>query len=125
MFLYREKFIDNRKTANRIIHVMYYKLIRLQDVHRKSFDSVIRTWTMMLGDIGFSDMFHSNFPSEEVRYPPATYAMFILFLLLSIIIANIWVRNISVTLIGCCPFNIVITQDTQLALVYNASSMSY
>ena len=49
----------------------------------------------MLGDIGYGDMFHPNDDSTRVRYQAVTYALFILFLLLGLIITNMWVSRNS------------------------------
>ena len=55
------------------------------------FGAVIRTWTMMLGDISYGELFHSEEDDGETHYKTMTYIVFIIFILLGLIITNMWV----------------------------------
>ena len=83
-------FLEFEKDYNGFYDNIYLST-PLQEEHETAFSSVIRTWTMMLGDIGYGGKFHPGDSEAEVRYMTVTYILFILFLLLGLIITNMWV----------------------------------
>ena len=56
---------------------------------------------MMLGDISYGELFHSEEEGGETQYKTMTYIVFIIFILLGLIITNMWVSYNSRYIFYC------------------------
>ena len=43
------------------------------------FFSIVRTTVMMIGELGYAEIFHNDFDGQELMYTGVTYAIFLIF----------------------------------------------
>ena len=77
-----------------VFAITFYLLLQNQYAFRDVFLSIMKTWVMMVGEMDFTDLFHSDQEDDshevQVYFPEITYAVFIAFLIfLSLIIMNL------------------------------------
>ena len=78
---------------------------------------------MMLGDIAYGDMFHPDKNDANIRYTFMTYVTFIMFLLLGLMITNMWVsKHVHQFTILYLKIVLSLCENDHIYILFNVSS---
>ena len=70
------------------IFTLRFSSISIQQPYANVWDSIIKSWVMMIGELEYTNMFFGNGDYSDPYYRETTYAVYVIFLMLMCIILS-------------------------------------